>query len=94
MSVADQVSLQVRKVVSAAERYWALVALSQRGDEPVEALVLSDRPRREQVLILEYGLQTKLFPQGPVHAGERMMLRVSGVVPRTDTLVLAEADGK
>jgi exoribonuclease II len=94
MSVADQMSLQVRKATNAAERYWALVALSQRGDEPVEALVLDDRPRREQVLIPEYGLQTKLFPRGPVHAGDQLKLKVSGVVPRTDTLVLTEVESQ
>ena len=93
MSVADQMSLQVRKATNAAERYWTLVALSQRGDEPVDALILDDRPRREQVLIPEYGLQTKFFPRGPVHAGEHMRLKVSGVVPRTDTLVLTEVEG-
>ncbi len=93
MSVADQASLQVRKATNAAERYWALVALSQRGDEPVEVVVLNDRPRREQVLIVEYGLQTKLFAQGPVHAGERLTMRVSGVVPRKDALVLSPVSG-
>lgn len=91
MSVADQVSLQVRKAVGAAERYWALVALSQRGDTPVEAVVLDDRPRRELVLLTEYGLQRKFFPQGPVRAGERLMLCVGNVVPRTETVVLSEA---
>ncbi len=90
MTVADQAALQVRRVVAQAERYWSLVDLSRREGESVAAVVLSDQPRRELVLLLDYGLQSKFFPRRPVRAGEPLSLKVVRAVPRTDTLVLAE----
>ena len=92
MSVADETSLEVRRLVRSAERYWALVALRESVGREVDAVVLMMRRKQAVVLLREYGVQGKFFPQSETTPGTRLPLKVVHVEPRTDTVVLASPD--
>jgi exoribonuclease-2 len=92
MSVAEETSLQVRKLSDAAHRYWLLVALRERIGTTVQGLVLALERRQVVVRLVEFGTEGRYFPAQTVRPGDRVALRVVHVDPRTDTLVLREAE--
>jgi exoribonuclease II len=92
MSVADETALEVRRLVRSAERYWGLVALREVVGREVEAVVLELRRKQAVVLLREFGVQGRFFPQSDLSPGARLALKVVHVDPRGDSLTLASPE--
>lgn len=79
---------QIRKASAEADRYWTLVALSQRVDQEVEVEVLSAGEGSALVLVLDFALTCRFYPRSAVAEGDRLFLKVARVAPREDRIVL------
>ena len=94
MAPADEATQEARKVVGAAERYWCLVALSQRIGDVFEALVVKADRGRADVLLMDYAVSGRVFTSNNLNEGALVPMALVHADPRMDTLVLREADQK
>ena len=90
MTVAEQTSIQVKRAINDADRYWAMVALQERIGERVPALLLDTRRRHSLVKLMDYGLTARYLPNRPLDDGIFVNLKVVQVDPRADRLTLID----
>lgn len=90
VAVTDEAERIARLAERGSDEYWTLKYLARLKGSPVEGVVVSTDRRRVEVELSETLYTTSIAPRPDHEVGQKLMLQVEEVNPRTATLTLRQ----